>query len=125
MQQEFSKADLFVFPTLTEGMASVMVESVTAGCPVLTTKGAGFDGLEESGSGRIFEPGDAPSLANLLVNLTRDRATIQVMNEACVRFAKNFNEEAWANRLISILEKLTDGSFFSPDKRDMWYCYGR
>lgn len=109
MQEEFSKADLFVLPTLTEGMASVLVESVTAGCPVLTTKGAGFDGLEESGAGSIFEAGDASALSTLMLELTRDRGALNAMNEACVRFAPNFTEEAWARRLIPILEVLAVG----------------
>lgn len=106
MQEEYSKADLFVFPTLTEGMASVLVEAVTAGCPVLTTKGAGFDGLEESGAGRIFEAGDTSALASLMLDLTRDRAAVHAMNAACARFAPNFTEEAWAKRLIPILQEL-------------------
>lgn len=106
MQEEFSKADLFVFPTLTEGMASVMVEAVSAGCPVLATPGAGFDGLEESGAGRIFDAEDHAALAKLMLNLTRDRATLQAMNEACHRFAPNFTEEAWAKRLVKILKEL-------------------
>ena len=102
----FSKADLFVFPTLTEGMASVMVEAISAGCPVLATKGAGFDGLEESGAGLIFQADDSPALAQLMLELTRDRARLQAMNEACTRFAPNLTEEAWAKRLIPILEEL-------------------
>jgi len=107
MQEEFSKADLFVFPTLTEGMASVMVEAVAAGCPVLATKGAGFDGLEESGAGLIFDAEDHALLANLMLDLTRDRNRLKAMNEACTRFAPNFTEEAWAKRLIPILEELS------------------
>lgn len=108
MQEEFAKADLFVLPTLTEGMASVLVEAITAGCPVLTTRGAGFDGLEESGAGRIFEAADASGLASHLVELTRDRAAIGAMNEACTRFAPNFTEDAWARRLIPVLKELAD-----------------
>ena len=47
MDCEFSSADMFVLPTLTEGMASVLVAAVTNGSPVVTTRGAGFDIAKE------------------------------------------------------------------------------
>ncbi|MES2467245.1 MAG: glycosyltransferase family 4 protein [Verrucomicrobiota bacterium] len=106
MQREFASADLFVFPTLSEGMASVLIEAIASGCPVITTSGAGFDGLEESGAGRVLKVGETQALATAIVNLVGDRPTLHGMSEASARFAPRFTEAAWADRLGYILREV-------------------
>jgi glycosyltransferase involved in cell wall biosynthesis len=48
------RADSFVLPTISEGFSMVILEALASGCAVLTSPGAYFDEIEESGSGRIL-----------------------------------------------------------------------
>ena len=105
MQTEFASADLFVFPTLSEGMASVLLEAIASACPVITTSSAGVDGLEESGAGRVLRAGETQALSDAIVNLVGDRSTLHAMSEACARLAPRFTETAWADRLGNILRE--------------------
>jgi len=49
--QLFQKTDFFVLPTFCENFGYVVVEALACGTPVITTKGAPWQDLEESGSG--------------------------------------------------------------------------
>lgn len=106
MECEFSRADLFAFPTLSEGMASVLVESISFGCPVITTSGAGIDGLEDSGAGKIVPMGDHTVLATTILDLFNDRLRLEEMSRACAIFAHNFTSEAWAVRLKKTINEV-------------------
>jgi glycosyltransferase involved in cell wall biosynthesis len=108
IEKEFASADMFVFPTLTEGMASVLVEAVSSGCPILTTRGAGFDALEDGKGGILFEPGDPQALAELIQRLYLDRHRLECMSSECVALASNYTMEAWAGRLKRIVESLAE-----------------
>jgi len=56
-QKLFSEADLFVFPTYSENFGNVVVEALAAGVPVITTKGAPWQELEEHNCGWWTEVG--------------------------------------------------------------------
>lgn len=58
-------ADLFVFPTHSEGFSIVLLEAMACGCAVLTTPGAHFDEIEEAGAGLIVKPGVAAVLGGM------------------------------------------------------------
>jgi glycosyltransferase involved in cell wall biosynthesis len=106
MQAEFVTADAFVFPTLSEGMAGVVVEAISAGCPVVTTRSAGVDAIEHGKSGLILEAGDPQLWADELESLCSDRDRIEAMSRETRLLAEQFTEEAWGKRLIKVLEDL-------------------
>ncbi|QPN65937.1 glycosyltransferase family 4 protein [Synechococcus sp. CBW1006] len=72
VREEFRQADLFVLPTLAEGMALVHLEAMACGVPVITTPHCGSvvrDGID----GFIVPIRDAESLADRLQQLLEDR----------------------------------------------------
>lgn len=53
----FASADLFVFPSRTETLGLVLLESMAAGCPVIAPRSGGItDIVEEGCNGYLFEP---------------------------------------------------------------------
>ena len=87
--------DLFVFPSLNEGMGRALIEAMAAGLPVVATRVGGIPALIDSGSnGLLVPPADVKALAAAL------RALIEQP-----QFAKQLGECAHN----SITERFTVG----------------
>lgn len=59
--------DVFVLPSLSEGISNTILEAMASRLPVLATaRGGNVELIDEGQNGRLFEPGDVESLARLL-----------------------------------------------------------
>jgi len=68
-----SAMDIFVLPSVCEGMSNTLLEAMACGLPVVATRTGGNPELVEDGkSGWLFSPRDAEALANILGQLTED-----------------------------------------------------
>ncbi len=68
-------ADLFVLPSLWEGLPLVLLEAMACGLPVVGTRIRGHcRGVEDGVSGLLVEPGDAGALAQAIATLLREPA---------------------------------------------------
>jgi glycosyltransferase involved in cell wall biosynthesis len=69
----YAEHEIFVLPSLMEGMPLVLLEAMASGMPVVTTESNGMtDLVEDSHDGLFVIPGDADSLASAIVKLCRD-----------------------------------------------------
>jgi glycosyltransferase involved in cell wall biosynthesis len=72
---QFARADVFVLPSLAEGIPVVLMEAMASGVPCVTTPVNGIPELVEHGrTGLLARPGDAESLAEQLQRLIDDPA---------------------------------------------------
>ncbi len=75
--------DVFVLPSLNEGMSNTLLEAMACGLPVLATNVGGNPEIVENNlSGCLFTPGDAKWLADKLQLLARDPALIHQLGTA-------------------------------------------
>ena len=59
--------DVFVLPSLSEGISNTLLEAMASGVPALATSVGGNPELVQEGlTGRLFRPGDVPALSRLL-----------------------------------------------------------
>jgi len=66
--------DLFVLPSLSEGIPMALLEAMAAAVPVLATTVGGVPGILDHGqAGVLVSPGDSPALAAALLELVHDR----------------------------------------------------
>ncbi len=66
--------DLFVLPSLNEGISNTLLEAMASGIPVIATQVGGNPELVEAGrNGEFFACGDQPTLLTLLNRYVRDR----------------------------------------------------
>ena len=67
--------DVFVLPSLAEGMSNTLLEAMACGIPVIATNAGGNPEIVEDGrSGFLFSPGDFAELALLVERIHRDPA---------------------------------------------------
>lgn len=72
--------DLFVLPSLFEGLPLALLEAMAAGRPVVATDVAGSSEVIKDGvSGRLVPPGDATALAQAMAELLDDRERAQAL----------------------------------------------
>jgi glycosyltransferase involved in cell wall biosynthesis len=99
MAEEFSRADVFVLPSLAEGSAGVIYEALGAGLPVVTTKASGSvvrDGLE----GFIVPERDPDALAEAIDRIVSDRELRARMSRAARVRARAFAWDRFGERLV-------------------------
>jgi glycosyltransferase involved in cell wall biosynthesis len=68
----FQQADVFVFPTLVEGMPLVVVEAMACGLPVITTRNGPGDIVRDGVDGFIVPPRDVDAILERLGQLRDD-----------------------------------------------------
>lgn len=68
LPEEYHKADVFVLPSLNEGMSNTMLEALASGLPIIATQTGGSDELVRNGvNGLIVKMQDSDDLAQKLL----------------------------------------------------------
>ncbi len=71
--QLYAQADVFCLPSVQEGFGIAFLEAMAAGLPVVATNAAAIPEVVPAGqAGTLVPPGDAPALAQALVELLGD-----------------------------------------------------
>ncbi len=102
VQVHFEWADVFLFPSLCEGTATVCYEALAAGLPVICTPNAGSvvrDGIE----GFLVPVRDVPAIVDRLRKLDGDRRLLARMSEAALARREYFSMSTYAARLQEAL----------------------
>ena len=74
VRAHFARADIFVLPSLAEGIPVVLMEAMSSGVPCISTPVNGIPELIEHGrTGLLATPGDVESLASQLRRLIQER----------------------------------------------------
>jgi len=86
----FAASDVFVLPSLFEGMPYVVLEAMAAGKPVVASRLPGLDEVIQSGiNGVLFEKGSDEDLAQAILHFQRDRTATRKMGEAARRIVED------------------------------------
>ena len=81
----FRLMDVFVLPSLNEGISNTILEGMASGLPIVATAvGGNVEIVEQEKWGRLFEPGDVVTLTRFLGAYVRD-ATLRESHAAAAR----------------------------------------
>lgn len=108
VRAEFARADVFVLPSLAEGIPVVLMEAMASGVPVVSCPVNGIPELIEDGcNGLLSRPGDAGALAMALGRLMDDAGLRRrLAHNARATIEDGFHLRRSVTRLAGILAAL-------------------
>jgi len=100
--------DLFVMPSLWEGLPLSMVLAMGAGLPVVATRVAGIPEVVRDGeTGLLVPPADVPALGSALARLATDPALRRTMGAAAAAFVHpRFGVDGYVAALTDLYDRL-------------------
>lgn len=107
----FRAMDLFVLPSLWEGLPLALLLAMGAGLPVVGTMVSGIsEVIREGVNGRLVPPGDCAALAQAVVELYREPGWRRRLGEAAKdTVAREYSQEAMLRRLEALYLSLCEG----------------
>jgi len=105
----YSASDLFVLPSLSEGLPNVLLEAGMAGVPILATRVGGVPALFEDGvHARLVPPGDVGALAMGIEEFLGHCERFKVFAEAARRkVLQEHSPTAKAAQLLQIYDRVS------------------
>jgi sugar transferase (PEP-CTERM/EpsH1 system associated) len=115
--------DIFVLPSLGEGISNTILEAMATGIPVVATAvGGNVELVSEGETGRLFQPGDVQSLARFLTEYVADpslrqRHAHRAREVAVQRFALKIMVEKYQALYEELCQKESTKSLLSGSGR--------
>jgi glycosyltransferase involved in cell wall biosynthesis len=103
----YRESDVFVFPTLLEGMPLVVLEAMACGLPVITTANGPGDIVRDGVDGFIVPARDADVISERLERLYRDPELRATMGRNASARAREFDWPAYTDRAFAALTSVS------------------
>jgi glycosyltransferase involved in cell wall biosynthesis len=99
--------DIFVLPSMNEGMGRVLVEAMAAGRPVIASNVGGIPDLVKDGcNGLLVPPGDSKVLAESILRLIRCPDEAQQMGQRGKDMCHRYSVDAMIEKLDNLYSEL-------------------
>ena len=103
-------ADVFVFPSLSEGFSKALLEAMAAGLPIVATAvGAGVDTLRDGANALVVPPADAGAVATAVGRYLGDVDLATRHGGAARATAAHYRLDdvcrQWAERLVEVVDR--------------------
>jgi glycosyltransferase involved in cell wall biosynthesis len=110
VREMYRSADIFVLPTLSESCSMALLEAMSAGLPIITTRAGGNPHLIRDGdNGRLVKPGDVPELKAAIEDLIINPLLREAMGSANVqRIAEEFSWSVNADRYEDVYGRVVE-----------------
>ncbi|HUI06866.1 MAG TPA: glycosyltransferase [Verrucomicrobiae bacterium] len=92
--------DVFVLPSLSEGLANALMEAMAMARPIVATAvGGNCELLEHERSGLLVPPGDPVTMADAIVTLLADRVRARALGRAAQARIRPYSVECMTRRV--------------------------
>ena len=99
----YAAHDIFVFPSLMEGMPLVLLEAMAAGMPIVTTETCGMMDLIQDGiNGLLVPPADSEALVEAVLRLSGSAELRRQLGQAAQQTARHYTWDRIARRVEKI-----------------------
>jgi glycosyltransferase involved in cell wall biosynthesis len=109
MQELYAEHDIFVFPSLMEGLPSVLLEAMAGGMPVITTETCGMPDVVEDGfNGLLIPPADARALEEAVAQLANSEELRSKLGNAARDSMQRYTWERAGKRLEELFRAIIE-----------------
>jgi glycosyltransferase involved in cell wall biosynthesis len=98
--------DLFVLPSLEEGLSTALLAAMASGLPVVASRTGGIPDAVLPGCGMLVPPGDARSLANAIHSLMHDAALRARLGSAAKARSGDFDIGITAEKMLDLYRRV-------------------
>jgi glycosyltransferase involved in cell wall biosynthesis len=98
----YNMADIFVLPSINEGLPNVMLEAMASGLPCLANKVSGTEDVINSDNGILFNISESASFLNGLKRLGEPSTRVAIGKKARETAVKHFSLESIADRYMDL-----------------------
>jgi glycosyltransferase involved in cell wall biosynthesis len=102
LDEVYGRADVFVFPTLSDGFGITQLEAMANGLPVIATPRCGSV-VQDGRNGFTVPPGDSEAIAAAVLRLARDRRLLAEMSASAQARAAHFSLDNYFTQLTNAL----------------------
>lgn len=106
LAERYRQSDVFVLPTLIEGMPLVVLEAMACGLPVIVTANGPADIVRDGIDGFVIPERDADAISDRLDRLYRDPDMRREMGQRAAQRARAFGWEAYTAKARRVLADL-------------------
>jgi glycosyltransferase involved in cell wall biosynthesis len=108
--QALRAADVFVFPTLSEGFSKALLEAMAAGLPIVATGvGAAVDVLQHGQNALLVPPASAPAVTAAVRRYLEDEGLSRRLGDAARAAAERYRLDhvcqQWLNRIVEVVHR--------------------
>ena len=104
---KYQQADIFVLPSLSEGMPCVMLEAMACGLPVVASDIGGNEELVYPGqNGYLFSAGHSQGLAESLIKIINHPALRKKMGQESLRIIQDYDWSKITEKYIAIYQEI-------------------
>jgi glycosyltransferase involved in cell wall biosynthesis len=108
--------DIFVLPSLNEGMGRVLVEAMAAGLPVVASRVGGIPDLVRDGqNGLLVPPEDAIALEKAISSLLEDKKKRKRMGQVGTKMCRQYSTEAMVAQIDNLYRELLEECSHRPN----------
>jgi glycosyltransferase involved in cell wall biosynthesis len=105
-----ASADIFVIPSLEEGLGTRMLEAMGTGLPIIGTDVGGIpEALEHGDAGIVVEPGSEVALAQAMETLIQNARLRAHLGAASLRVSQRYSRRAVGERAAGLYEGVRHG----------------
>jgi glycosyltransferase involved in cell wall biosynthesis len=110
--------DIFVLPSLNEGMGRVLVEAMAVGLPIVASRVGGIPDLVKHGeNGLLVPPANAGALERAISDLLSDKLRRKHMGETGKKMCHPYSVEAMVEKIEDLYKDLLEKYSYKRDTR--------
>ncbi|MBD3272847.1 glycosyltransferase [Candidatus Dependentiae bacterium] len=105
----YIKSDIFVLPSIEEGLSMTIAEAMASGLPIIcTTNTGGEELIEEGKQGFILPIRDSEFLAEKILWFYENKSFIQEMGMSAKKKIKNFSWDVYGQKIFDTYKKIIE-----------------
>lgn len=102
--KKYHDADVYVFPTLGEGMTMSGLEAMSTGLPMICSDNAGYNRVIQDGlNGFVFKTGDIDELYHVISRCRENREHLIIMGQEASKTAKRYTWDAYYDNYVNTI----------------------